>query len=346
MKTTQLKRIYRLAAVWGMAMGISLPSSPHAEQAAEGVALFRTGQYAEAREWFSKYLSLYPTDPTAHYYLGRCESDGNRAQEHFREILKRYPRHELADDALFAIAQSRYAGGYYKTARGQYERLLREYPRSNLTDRALYQIGLTLLATKEPGAAMRRFREVRRRYPNSEWVALSAVGRVDAYVLDGDDRAALALCDSLLMGKTPMKSHLLWTAAQCYERVGRRDHAAEMATRTVDECPSSYEAGLARNLLQTFRTAPADSLPASEYTVQVGAFRNITNATNLYNQLVTMALNVRVESKMVQGRPFYVVLAGPYRTQAEAENVATSVRRSTETQPQVKRIRKGTEAGD
>ena len=305
---TWIKKVCSLIVAWGMAMA----SVVCAEQELKGVALFQAGQYSEAQAWFSEYLSLRPTDPTAHYYLGRCELDGNRAQEHFREILKRYPKHQLADDALFALAQVRYAGGYYRTARSQYDRLLREYPQSNLTDRILYQVGLTHLATKEPGEALRRFQEVQRRYPNSEWAALSAVGRVDAYILDGNDRAALARCDSLLREKTPpMKSHLLWTSVQCYERAGRRDTVAEMAERVVEECPSSYEAGLARSVLQTLRTAPPDSVPASEYIIQVGAFRNITNATNLYNELIAMALNVRVDSKMVQGRPFYVVLRAP-----------------------------------
>ena len=305
----------------------------------KGVALFRSGYYDEAREWFETYLSSHPSDPVSYYYLGRCEPDGDRSQEYFRELLKRHPKHELADDALFALAQFRYAGGYYRTARKQYERLLQEYPRSNLAGRALYQIGLTFLATKESGQARRRFLEVRRRYPNSEWAASAAVGLVDAHVLDGNDEAAVASCDSLLRKSigSSMKSHLLWTMARCCERAGRKGDAREVASRLVAEHPNSYEATLGRSLLQTLRTARTDS--AAGYIVQAGAFRNITNATNLYNGLVAMALDVRVDSKMVEGRPFYVVLVGPYRTRDEAENVAESIRRSTEAQPQVRKVK-------
>jgi len=74
------------------------------------------------------------------------------AIEAMNRVLARSPLHELADDALLALAKSRQAMGDYPAAEQEYHRVPAEYPRSPLVAEAAYRLGLTYYDQSRPAA--------------------------------------------------------------------------------------------------------------------------------------------------------------------------------------------------
>jgi tetratricopeptide (TPR) repeat protein len=157
-RTRTLTRIWRISFLCFLAFpGIPLRSEP-----ADPVALFRDGQFDRAREAFARRLSAEPDNPEALYYLGRLTLEGAKSREYFVRLLKTHPGHELADDALFELAEADYAGpsGRYFSAENRYGKLLNEYGGSPLAPLAHYRLGSVYLMTQRPDAALAEFQTV------------------------------------------------------------------------------------------------------------------------------------------------------------------------------------------
>ena len=74
------------------------------------------------------------------------------AIEAMTRVLSRSPLHELADDALLALARSHQAMGEYALAEEEYSRLASDYPRSPLVPEAAHGLGLTYFDQSLPAA--------------------------------------------------------------------------------------------------------------------------------------------------------------------------------------------------
>ncbi len=301
----------------------------------EGLALFEAGEHAKAHEKLSAYLASHPDSPKALFYLGRTETDGAQAQDLFRMFMAKHPKHALADDALFQIAQYYYARGFYVTARQHLLRLLDTYPESNLGDRALYRMGLTLLATDEFEAARTRFARMVERHPESPWAPYAKTGMVDAYFGEKRYKEAIRVAESLLTEKKndPVKSNVLYALAQCYDKLEKKEPAEAARRRIARECPKSYEATL--NPLPPVKAEKA-SLDSQNtvckmgpYTVQVGAFGNPDNATRLVHKLTTEGYEVRIHEKAAGETILHLVRVSAYPTRKAAKTAAADLHRAT-----------------
>lgn len=122
--------------------------------AEDGVALFESGKFDEARTAFEAMLTAQPGDPVALYYLGLLTPEGAKSRDYLKRMLDKHPQHELADDALFELAEADFAQGLYVTARGKYRQLLNTYENSNRVGMALYRVGLTFLAIHQADSAL------------------------------------------------------------------------------------------------------------------------------------------------------------------------------------------------
>ena len=306
----------------------------------QGKILFEMGEYEQAKQKFAQHLTQHPDDPLALFYLGKTEPDGIKSQEYLRSLLNRFPNHKLADDALVQAAQFWYAKGYYITAQQQFLRLLEQYPPSPLAAQCQYFIGEILLALDKPEQAEKQFQKLVQLYPASEVVIYANCGLVDAYQLQEKYQQAISLGESLLNKASSFKSHLLYTLADCYRRVGERQKAEELLARIPRECPQSYEATLVGSPVVTQESTPDDSTArkatfpvetaadsSAQYYIQAGAFGNIANATALHSCLAVGNFPVKLATKLSEQKLLYVVQVGPYKTRASAEEVAEKIRK-------------------
>jgi TolA-binding protein len=105
----------------------------------------------------------------------------------FREFLRRYPEHELADNAQYWIGeahvslarahadagQSDKAADELRQAVQQFRRVVADHPRGNKTPTALYKEALALIQLRQPDVAQSRLQYLIENFPQAEETPLA-----------------------------------------------------------------------------------------------------------------------------------------------------------------------------
>jgi len=95
----------------------------------------------------------------------------------FKEFLVKYPQSDLADNALYWLAESYYVTQDNKSALASFDRLLKEFPDSDKAPGALLKKGYILDAMGKRDAARKILQQVLDKYPSSS-VARMAQARL------------------------------------------------------------------------------------------------------------------------------------------------------------------------
>ena len=110
-------------------------------------------------------------DPMALYKEGyRAVTTGSRAEgrELLFSFLLKFPRHELADNALYWIGESYYAEEAFSDALRYFQRIIDEYPDSNKVPDAMVKAAITLQRSGEPDQAKFLMKQVVKVYPGTQ----------------------------------------------------------------------------------------------------------------------------------------------------------------------------------
>ncbi len=102
--------------------------------------------------------------PLALYLKGEDDLKEGRfktAEKSFAEIIKKYPKSKLADDAEFGTAECRRRQLELKQAAGLYEAFIKKHPRSELAPAARFRLAELKRVAGQEGEAGRLYREVR-----------------------------------------------------------------------------------------------------------------------------------------------------------------------------------------
>ncbi|MGZ7041563.1 MAG: tetratricopeptide repeat protein [Thermoanaerobaculia bacterium] len=89
----------------------------------------------------------------------------------FQKVFDADPHGELADNALFWIGETFYAGGQFQEAMKYYTRVSRDYSDQNKAPDALYKLALSYEHTSDLGLARKTLEEVISKYPYSTLAA-------------------------------------------------------------------------------------------------------------------------------------------------------------------------------
>jgi tol-pal system protein YbgF len=87
------------------------------------------------------------------------------ARNAFQQVFDSEPNGELADNALYWIAETYYAAGDYTNAMKLYIRVTRDYSNENKAPDAMFKLGLAYAKTGDLGMARQTFEETMKRYP-------------------------------------------------------------------------------------------------------------------------------------------------------------------------------------
>jgi len=110
-------------------------------------------------------------DPMALYKEGyRAVTAGSQAEgrELLFSFLLKYPKHELADNALYWIGESYYAEEGFSDALRYFQRILDEYPDSNKVPDAMVKAAITLQRIGEPDQGRFLLNQVIKVYPGTQ----------------------------------------------------------------------------------------------------------------------------------------------------------------------------------
>jgi tol-pal system protein YbgF len=104
--------------------------------------------------------------------LGQGKHD--EAAEGFRELLRRFPNHDLADNAQYWLGECSYDRKDYSTAVREFRRVVERFPRGNKVPDALLKIGFSYLALGSTEAGKQTLVQLVRSYPRHEAATLAA----------------------------------------------------------------------------------------------------------------------------------------------------------------------------
>lgn len=106
------------------------------------LAQFQKGDFARAANAFKGFIWKYPKSayqPTARYWLGNtfyALRDYKRSTEMLQSVVKEYPTHPRAPDALFSIAQNQLEQGQKNISRKTLRQVIAQYGRSETAKNA------------------------------------------------------------------------------------------------------------------------------------------------------------------------------------------------------------------
>jgi len=131
--------------------------------------------------------ALRPTDIYQAAYIDFSKGSYPLAIAGFREFLRRYPDHDLADNAQYWIGEAHFSlarghlnAGQADKGREELEQAVQEFkkvvanhPRGDKAPTALYKEALALLDLKQPGLAQQRLRYLVDNFPQAEETPLA-----------------------------------------------------------------------------------------------------------------------------------------------------------------------------
>lgn len=96
------------------------------------------------------------------------------ASQGFREFLRLYPNHDLADNSQYWLAECFYDRKDYGQAVREFRRVIERYPNGNKVPDALLKVGFSYLALGSPEAGRQTLAQLQRSYPRHEAAVLAA----------------------------------------------------------------------------------------------------------------------------------------------------------------------------
>lgn len=129
----------------------------------------REGTPRPAREDYPDAVALY-RKAFAVLQAGQHEA----AAQGFRELLRAYPGHELADNAQYWLGECFYDRKDFGHAVREFRRVIERYPNGNKVPDALLKVGFSYLALGSPEAGRQTLMQLQRSYPRHEAAVLAA----------------------------------------------------------------------------------------------------------------------------------------------------------------------------
>lgn len=232
---------------------------------------------------------------------------------------------ELPPNAQKQVASARedYTKGNYPSARTKLDDVLKSYSSYTGAAEAYYLRAKILAETSRPGSPEKAaaLRDAKRCIDLSTDSMLTAKAQAIAGTLEyesGSKASAIRYyADALkhLPEKTPTDL-VRYNYATCLQHEGRWSEARREYTTLLQRHPGSDLAERARRMLDW---------PGDYFTIQCGAFRDPTSATNLSNKLRSAGLSARVEPRTRSGEALNMVYVGRYPTYQAAQSAMASV---------------------
>ena len=124
-----------------------------------GRAHLAAGHYTKAEQVFRAVHERYGS-PAALYRLASLSVRRNREDKAitaYANFAKRYPQHDLADDALWQAAKAAERKSQYARAEALYRRLAEHYPQTDYGDEARWSVGFALYCQEQYSQALAAF---------------------------------------------------------------------------------------------------------------------------------------------------------------------------------------------
>ncbi len=202
----------------------------------------------------------------------------------------------------------------YKGANGLAQELLKRRLSRGQAAEAQYYLGLSHLRLGEYSQGYEVFKRLLAERPVVDLYDKASVGVIDALYMQGQYANALKEAMSL-MGKrrdSELLSLIYLKAARANLKLARWSKSREFLQKIVMEYPQSFEADVARGLLEE----------KQYFAVQVGSFNDKAHAEKLMKEILErQEYAYIVETKSPEGRTYYRVRAGQLTALKDAQDL-------------------------
>lgn len=181
-----------------------------------------------------------------------------------------------------------------------------------------YYLGLSYLRLGQNVQARKAFQMVMRETPNTDLYDKAALGVVESLAMAGFHKDALAEANSLLRRHpdSPSKSLIYLRIARANLKLMQWQKAREYLQKVIDEFPQSFEAPLAKALMDE----------KEFFAVQVGSFLDKGKAVTLVEELKDKDQYAYiVETISPHGKVFYRVRVGQVASLQDAQALETQL---------------------
>ncbi len=319
--------------------------------------LYERAQYDDARRMLNTLIQQGNITAEILYYRGLVEPDALIAVEvYYDRVYRRYPGTEMASRALFKIAQYWYDSAMYIKARGLFGDVAWSQGDSPLGQAARYWRGMTWLHTSTEPDSLRIglsiIKRAARQSTDPETKGRALLSTAELSLRLGKPDSALTYAAAVIEAPYLEDQHplALGIQARAYDALGDMDQARIVNQMLVRRFPDIRDGREARRWLAQQREvmvqARLDSMRAigttgmtqsgaeeGRWSVQVGAFSNLGNATDLVMRLTSEGYNAWHATKRVDSKFFIIVLIGRFETRAEANAYGRSLRENSSSVP-------------
>ncbi|MFQ5864106.1 MAG: SPOR domain-containing protein, partial [bacterium] len=133
----------------------------------------RDGSFEDVKQKVKLFAEKNKGTGSALYLEAVIETDAEKAVENYERLLTRFPKSELADDALYRIAQYHFSRGLYVSARRHFLDLAETYPESPFVDDARYFAAACLFAAEKYKSCHAELTSLLLKYPRSPFAKLA-----------------------------------------------------------------------------------------------------------------------------------------------------------------------------
>jgi tetratricopeptide (TPR) repeat protein len=208
----------------------------------------------------------------------------------------------------------------YKEARVLSSKLLKASPDREERIEAEYYLGLSQLRLGQYAEARKAFIIVMQSASTSDLYEKAALGMVESLYMSGFYKDALKEGQKLLRKgpNSPSKSLIYLKIARTHLKLMQWQKAKDYLQKIVNEFPQSFEAPIAKGLLEE----------KEFFTVQVGAFLDQAKAVMLMEELKSKDQYAYVvETTSTDGKKFYRVRVGQMTSLSQAQALESQLGR-------------------
>lgn len=208
-----------------------------------------------------------------------------------------------------------FLGGNYSACIKECEGILASSNYSPKLDQLYYLLALSYLKEGNYLRASDIFEIILTEFDKSVYAEEARLGIGDAYLLGGDLKQAEKMYKMLLKNKEcRLLPQVYRRIAYCELKNGSKSEAQAYIARLKQEFPQSPE-------IKLIEVPPVQDF----YSVQVGCFSRLTNATNLVRKLNARGYPAYMETVSSNDMKTYRVKVGKLKTRSEAEKLSAKL---------------------
>lgn len=285
--------------------------------------LLRSGDFQSATEQLGRIISSDFIDAEGFYQYSRLEFRGEIALEHLRKSLN------LCDNtdctlALSELADALYADQKYDRVIELFDKYSKKITKSNAGFKFYWFAAMSRMRNGDFKEAEKIFKKIEKKFARANVSPWGTLGRGLANDGAGKTKDASSRFRSLTASGGEISALALYNESIVAAESGRREDALHgynlLDIRFDDFIGSAELASMILDKVISRSPGDAEQLADVTYTIEMGLFRERTEADKLYGRLKAGKWSVRLDKRRIADRSYWAVQVGIFRNRTSADD--------------------------